>query len=334
MLKKTDEAALSPKEQIKKIATQVFALEIQALELASKGIGESFVRAVEVLSNCQGKVIVTGLGKSGIAGKKIAATLASTGKPALFLHAGEACHGDLGVAAAGDVLIALSYSGETIEVIELIPRLKFLGVPVIALTGKLSSSLARVSDVVINAEVPKYPWPFGLLPTTSNAVTVALGDALAIALLDLMGVREDDFAKFHPGGLLGKKLLMRVKDLMHGGSEIPKVKVETLMIDTLMEMTAKRLGVACVVDETDKLVGIITDGDIRRLFERDSNPLKLFAREVMTENPSSVADYTLAATALNTMENHSITALPVTDEDKVLTGIIHIHDILRLEMKQ
>jgi arabinose-5-phosphate isomerase len=315
------------------IAHRLLKLESEAIHIAEERLGKPFLQALDILGECRGKVIVTGLGKSGIAAKKIAATLASTGEPALFLHAAEAVHGDMGVVSAGDVAICLSYSGETRELIDLIPRFKLLGVPVIAMTGNPASSLAGLADCVLDVSVPSQPWPFGLIPTASNAVTVAMGDALAVALLVSRGVREEDFALLHPGGLLGRRMLVKVGDLMHAGEELPVVGMKTGMRSVLMEMTAKRLGVACVVDDDMKLVGVITDGDLRRLLERSDNPLDLTAGDAMTRSPRTISAEKLSAQALHVMENHAITSLTVTDADGRLVGLIHMHDILKMETR-
>lgn len=320
-----------PETELLDIARKVLYLESEALTHVRDRLGEPFLEAVHCLDGCRGKVVITGLGKSGIAGKKIAATLSSTGVPSLFLHAGEANHGDLGVVSKGDVVLALSYSGETHELVEIIPRFKVLGVPVIAMTGSTSSVLANLADVVLDVSVPQYPWPFGLLPTASNAVTVAIGDALAVTLLVARGVKEEDFAQFHPGGLLGRKILVKVCDLMHTGEELPVVDEKANLRLILMEMTAKRLGVACVTNSDGRLRGIITDGDLRRLLERESDPLDRTANEIMTVNPKTITPDVLAAKALHIMESHSITSLAVLDNTQKLIGVIHIHDILKLE---
>lgn len=319
------------RESLLDIAKRVFTLECEALVSTADQLGDDFLAVIELISSCRGKVIVTGLGKSGIAAKKIAATLASTGSPALFLHSAEAGHGDLGVVSNGDVVIALSYSGETHELVELVPRFKLLGAPVIAITGTIGSSLAGLCDIVLGVSVPPHSWPFGTIPTASNAATVALGDALAVALLVRKGIQEEDFATFHPSGLLGRKLLIRVSELMHHGAEMPVVSLESGFRDVLMEMTAKRLGVACILDEDGKLLGIFTDGDLRRLLERNPNPLELSAEQIMTRSPLWVTPEILSAKALHVMQAKSITSLPVLDESGVLLGIVHMHDIIRLE---
>lgn len=317
--------------QLIAIARKVLELESEAISAARNRLGDEFLRAVELIDNCRGKIIVTGIGKSGIAAKKIAATFASTGAPALFLHSGEAEHGDLGVVAVNDVVIALSYSGETRELVELVPRFKLIGVPVIAFTGSMESTLAARADCVINVAVQSHPWPFGLVPTASNALTVAMGDALAIALASKRGIREQDFANLHPGGLLGHKLLVEVGDIMHTGDALPKVKPEAPFREVLMEMTSKRLGVTCIVDNGDKLVGIFTDGDLRRLLESSADPLKLTAGVIAIRRPKTTFSEALAAEALRAMEQFQITSLPVVDKGGALVGLIHMHDILKLE---
>ncbi len=312
------------------LARRLIRLESEALQSLASRLDDSFLRALALLYQCDGKIIVSGLGKSGHAAKKIAATLASTGAPSFFLHAAEAIHGDMGVISAGDVAIVISYSGETRELIELTPRMKLLGVPIISITGSPDSTLASLSDAHLDASVARNEWPFGLLPTASNATAVAVGDALAVALLVRRGIREDDFALLHPGGLLGRKMLVKVKDLMHSGSNLPVVGPDSGMREALMEMTAKRLGVTCVA-KNGKLVGIVTDGDLRRLLVRSGNPLDATVSSAMTPHPKSTTSDALAATALHIMESHAITSLPVVGDDGNLVGLIHIHDIVKLE---
>ncbi len=331
MLDRFNGSSVVSSEDLLAVGRQVLSLECEALNLMTDRLGEAFLRALGLLRECRGKVIISGLGKSGIAGKKIAATLSSTGVPSLFLHAGEAGHGDLGVVAAGDVVIALSYSGETRELIEIIPRFKLLGVPVIALTGHPDSALGQTADVTLDVGVPHHPWPYGLLPTASNTVAVGVGDALAVALLVARGVREEDFASLHPGGLLGHKMLVKVSDHMHRGSALPLVRPNEPMAEVIIEMSAKRLGVACVVDDDGRLMGVITDGDLRRLLEREANALELTAEQVMTPKPKTTTPEMLSAAALRLMESHSITSLPVVDRSDKVIGIIHLHDIIKLE---
>ncbi len=317
-----------------KIASRVITFEAEALETIVTRLDSSFTDCLNHLHQCQGKIIVTGLGKSGIAGKKIAATFASTGSPALFLHAAEAVHGDMGVISRDDVAIALSYSGETEELLSLIPRFKLLGVPVLSITGNPMSSLAKLSNSVLDVSVQSQPFPFGVIPTASYITTVAVGDALAIALLAKRGLKESDFALLHPGGLLGTKMLAKVENLMHQGDDLPIVEPGTNMKEVLLEMTAKRLGVACVVSDDGVMKGIITDGDLRRIMEKHGDPLNINAEEAMTRNPMSIVPEALAARALHEMESRSITSLPVIGHDDRLIGLIHMHDIIRLETKK
>ncbi len=313
------------------IARRLIKLECEALNGLSSRLDDNFNRAVDILYACKGKIIAIGLGKSGIAAKKLAATLASSKAPALFLHANEAVHGDMGVISAGDCAVAISYSGETYEVVRLIPHFKLLGVPVIAITGHPNSTLATAADVHLDVSVPNYDWPFGIIPTASLVASIAIGDALTIALLVKRGIKEEDFALLHPEGLLGRKVLVKVSELMHCGDRLPIVGLEANMRNVLTVITSKMLGVACVVDDEGRLVGIITDGDVRRLLERTENPLNLTAREAMTPNPKFITPDVLAARALHIMERFAITSLPVLNGDRQLIGLIHMHDILKLE---
>lgn len=318
-------------QHLLEVARKLLILESNAVQSAADNLGKPFLQALKLLRECRNKVIVIGLGKSGIAARKIAATLASTGKPALFLHAAEAIHGDMGVISSGDTAICLSYSGETHELVDLVPRFRLLGVPVIAMTGNSKSTLAELADCVLDITVPSQPWPYGILPTSSNAVTVGVGDALAVALLVSRGINEKDFALLHPGGLLGRRLLIKVQDIMHTGDELPLVGRDSSMREALMEMTAKRLGVACIVDDEGRIDGIITDGDLRRLLEGKSDPLNLPAKDAMTPSPKTIDPETLSLRALHIMEKHEITSLPVVDENKKIIGLVHMHDILKLE---
>lgn len=311
-----------------KRAKEILKIESEAIENLIGRIDDKFKKAVDIILNCQGRVIVTGMGKSGLIGKKIAATLASTGTPALFLHPAEGIHGDLGMMVKGDVMIAISHSGSTEEIALLLPAVKRLGIKLISLTGNLNSILAKNSDVVIDISVPKEACPFGLAPTASTTATLALGDALAITLLEKRGLKEEDYAFLHPGGSLGKKLL-KVSDLMHRGEEVPKVGENVLMREAILEMTAKRFGVTTVVNKNEVLVGIITDGDLRRLLGRFATPLDLKAKEVMTKIPKAIRKEELAEKALKMMEDNAITSLIILDKNKKIEGIIHMHDLLR-----
>ncbi len=286
--------------------------------------------AFKLLCDCRGKVVLTGMGKAGIIARKISATLASTGTTSIFLHAAEGIHGDLGMIDQGDVVIAVSNSGNTQELISIIPYLKFNQIPIIALTGEVDSQLAQHSEVVLNCNVPKEYEPLGLVPTSSTTVALAVGDALAIALLRHKNFQLKDFARFHPGGTIGKKLLLRVADLMHRGEELPQVNAEARMSEAIMEMTGKKLGCTAVCDEAGKLCGMITDGDLRRQLQTKGETLLSYpAVDCMTRNPKYLTPDILAIDALNLMESHKITMLPVVDNDLVTVGMLHMHDLIR-----
>jgi arabinose-5-phosphate isomerase len=310
-------------------AQKVLRLEAAAISELTSRIDRNFVRAVELLYACEGRTVVTGMGKSGLIGRKIAATLASTGTPAFFLHPAEGVHGDLGMVSRGDLVVAISNSGETEELVRILPALKRLGVPVICLTGNLHSTLAKNSDVILNVGVKEEAGPLGLVPTASTAAALAMGDALAVALLEKRGLKEEDFAYFHPGGTIGQRLLIRVADVMHTGAHIPIVSEGTPMKEVILEMTTKKLGMTTVQDHEGRLSGVITDGDLRRLLKREPDPFQRSAGEVMTRNPKVIAADALAAKAVQVMEQYSITALVVVDDAKRVTGIVHLHDLLR-----
>ncbi|NLV23230.1 MAG: KpsF/GutQ family sugar-phosphate isomerase [Deltaproteobacteria bacterium] len=312
-------------------ARRVLRIEAEAITALMDRIGEGFVQAVEMMLACRGRVVITGIGKSGLICQKIASTLASTGTPAFFLHPAEGIHGDLGMLMKGDVLVAVSNSGETAEVIRILPVIKRMGLPLIIMSGHPESTLVRAGDAFINVSVREEACPLGLAPTASTTATLALGDALAIALLLRRGFREEDFAFFHPGGSLGKKLLLRVEDFMHQGKEIPLVTIATPLKETLFEITSKKLGVTGVVDGGGALVGIFTDGDLRRSLEKGFDILNHPVSEVMTRNPKRILKSCLAAKALHRMEEHSITSLFVFDdeESRVPVGILHIHDLIK-----
>jgi arabinose-5-phosphate isomerase len=295
-------------------------------------LGDAFLRAVELLHGCRGRVIVTGMGKSGLVGRKIAATLASTGTPAYFLHPAEAVHGDLGLVASGDVILAISNSGETNEVLALLEHLKRLATPIVGLIGNPQSTLARQCDVVLDVSVAEEACPMNLAPTTSTTAVLAMGDALAMVLLDRTGLRPEDYAALHPKGTLGWRALFRVADLMHTGDALPVVHEDTAMKDVVVEMTAKRLGVTTVVDATGRLVGVVTDGDLRRLHLREASVLGLRARDCMTREPKLIGADDLAAKALEAMEAFAITSLIVVDGAGQPRGVIHLHDILRAKI--
>ncbi|WP_130472001.1 KpsF/GutQ family sugar-phosphate isomerase [Candidatus Magnetaquicoccus inordinatus] len=315
-------------------AKETLLLEADAIRSMAERLDSRFVQAVTILEACKGRVVVTGMGKSGIVGMKIAATLSSTGTPAFFLHPAEGSHGDLGMVTQRDVVLAISNSGETAEVLTLLPALKFLGVAIISLVGRELSTLARVSTVALDVAVAKEACPLGLAPTCSTTVALAMGDALAVALLQRRQLSPEQYALFHPGGALGKKLLLRVADLMHTGSQIPLVHSTDPMRQAILEMTAKRLGVTGVLNEQGALIGIITDGDLRRWLERDSqqqgsNDLQSrTSAEVMTRNPKTIPTQALAIEALRLMEENKITTLFVGQAASAPEGILHLHDIL------
>ncbi len=314
-------------------AKRVLRIEAEAISRLIERVDSSFDRAVEMIMNCTGRVVVTGMGKSGHIGSKIAATLASTGTPALFLHPAEGIHGDLGMVTKGDIVIALSNSGETEELSRMLPSLKRIGIRIIALTGNRESTLARNSDVVIDVGVKEEACPLGLAPTASTTATLAMGDALAVALLDRKGFREEDFACYHPGGALGKRLLLRVRDVMHTGDAVPKVSEDSLVKDAIYEISSKKMGITAVVDGTGSLRGVISDGDLRRWIERTErsgeNLLSKKAREVMTKDPKVISGDALAGEAVAVMENVSITCLMILDEQRRPEGVVHLHDLLK-----
>ncbi len=295
-------------------------------------LGGNFDQAVEMLVRCRGRVVATGMGKSGIVCKKIAATLASTGTPALFLHPAEAIHGDLGMLMRGDLVLALSNSGETVELISLLETIKRLGIPLISLVGNTSSTLAQNSDVVLDVSVDQEACTFGLAPTASTTAALALGDALAVTVSEKKGFRLEDFARLHPGGGLGKKLTM-VKDLMHTGKQVPRVTVDAAFEEVIYEMSSKGLGITSVTDSQGRLVGVISDGDLRRLLQRQKEKvLSMKAGECMTRDPVTIGEAELATRALNVMERRKITSLMVTGQDGSMVGVIHLHDLWGTEM--
>jgi arabinose-5-phosphate isomerase len=314
--------------KILKLARNVLEIEARGIVALTERLDESFIRAVDLLFHCKGKVVVTGLGKSGLICRKIAATLSSTGTPALFLHAGDANHGDMGMINKGDVVIAISNSGETEEMLKFAPLLKRLGVKLISITGNADSNLARAADIALNAAIKEEACPLGLSPTASTTAALALGDALAVVLLELRGFKEEDFALRHPGGTLGRKLLLRVEELMHRGAELPLVAEHTPMKEAILEITSKRLGVTGVVNGQGQLVGIVTDGDLRRGLENKGDIFRYQAKDLMTKSPKTIHGDALAAAAMGVMEEHSITSLFVLDGKKPV-GVIHLHDLLK-----
>lgn len=319
-----------PKPDILQRAKEVLNIEARGISMLGERLDDRFLRAVDLLHCCPGKVVVTGMGKSGIVCRKIAATLASTGTPSFFLHAGEGIHGDLGMVMKGDVIIAVSNSGETEEILKLLPHFKLNGLKLIVMTGKLDSTLAKAGDVVLDAGVREEACPLGLAPTASTTAALALGDALAVVLLEKKEFKEQDFARRHPGGILGRKLLLTVEDLMKKGEEVPLVREDTPMKEALFEITSKRLGVTGVVDAEGRLVGAITDGDLRRGLEKKGNIFGFKAAELMTRSPKVVSGEMLAAEAVAVMEQFPITSLFILDQQsKKPIGVIHLHDIIK-----
>ena len=317
---------------IRRLAERVLRLEAEAILGLIPKLDASFERAVELLRRCAGRVIVTGMGKSGLVGRKIAATLASTGTPAYFLHPAEGVHGDIGMVARGDVVLALSNSGETDEVLAVLPPLKRLGVPIVLLTGNPTSTLARQCEVVLDVSVPEEACPMNLAPTSSTTAALAVGDALAMVLLELRGLRPEDYAALHPRGTLGWRALVRVADLMLTGEAVPLVGQTTPLRDVIVEMTKKRKGVTTVVDAAGRLVGVITDGDLRRLHLSGTPIDALSAGEVATREPKTIRGDDLAAKALEVMETWQITSLVIVDGESRPIGLLHMHDILRAKI--
>jgi arabinose-5-phosphate isomerase len=309
------------------LAKAVIETEIETLKALPARLDDSFVQACEAILACQGRVIVTGMGKSGHIGNKMAATLASTGTPAFFLHPGEASHGDLGMIVNGDVIIALSNSGTSDEILSILPVIRRLNVKIIAMTGNPQSPLAEMADFHLYTGAEKEACPLGLAPTSSTTATLVMGDALAIALLEARGFTAEDFARSHPGGRLGKRLLVHVRDIMHSGDEIPQVSPEISLQQAILEMTRKKLGITSIVAADGQLLGIFTDGDLRRSFEKGISSLEQPISALMTTRFQTITGNRLAVDALNQMEAHAITVLPVVQDGRI-TGIIHMHDLL------
>jgi len=313
----------------REIARRVLEIEAESIRKLIDRLDESFDRAVELVGSCRGRVVVTGMGKSGIIGRKIAATLNSTGTPSLYLNPAEALHGDLGMVVSGDVVVLLSNSGRTRELVALVEPIKRLSIPLIALLGNRDSTLGEAADVVLDVSVAEEACPMGLAPTASTTASLALGDALAMAVLEKKGFGADDFRTLHPNGQLGFKL-MRVEDAMHRGDEIPKVRTDALMRDVIYEMSRKGLGVTSVVDGDGRLLGVISDGDLRRQLEKDDRLLTRTASDCMTTNPVTVPAKEAATAALALMEKRRITSLMVPDEEGRIVGVLHLHDLWRL----
>ncbi len=310
-------------------AKRTIRIEAEAVAALDKAITEDFAKACDYLLACKGRIIVTGMGKSGHIARKIAATLASTGSPAFFVHPGEASHGDMGMITHADVVIALSNSGNTAEVVTLLPLIKRLGVPLISLTGSAKSTLAQSANVNLDVSVKSEACPLDLAPTSSTTVALVMGDALAIALLEARGFTAEDFAFSHPGGALGRKLLLKVEDIMHKGARIPRVAITTKLSEALLEITAKGLGMTTVTDAHNSLIGVFTDGDLRRALENNVDVHNVAIGTLISKKCTTITGHQLAAEALAIMEAKSITALVVMDDTKQLVGIVHLHDILK-----
>ena len=319
-------------DQALRLARETFDIEAAALRALGQRVDHRFARAVETMLRLQGRVVVMGMGKSGHVGRKIAATLASTGTPALFVHPAEASHGDLGMVTAQDLVLAISNSGESAELTAILPVLHRLGVPLIAITGNLQSSLAQHADQVLDCSVEREACPLNLAPTTSTTAQLALGDALAVALLDARGFRAEDFARSHPGGALGRKLLTHVSDVMRTGVQVPQVPPEATFGVLMREMSAKGLGASAVVDAQGLVLGIFTDGDLRRRIEAGADLRSANAQQVMHPGPRSIAPDALAVDAAELMETHGITSVLVVDADRRLQGIVHIGDLMRAKV--
>lgn len=309
--------------------TRTIELELEAVRNLLSHLDEHFTRACELMLNCRGRVIVTGMGKSGHIGNKIAATLASTGTPSFFVHPGEASHGDLGMITANDVVLALSNSGETREVVTILPLIKRMQTPLISITAKPDSTLSQAADVNLHIAVDREACPLGLAPTSSTTAQLVLGDALAIALLEARGFTAEDFAFSHPGGALGRRLLLLVDDIMHTGDEIPQVNQNTSIREALLEVTRKRLGMTAVTDDTGKLIGIFTDGDLRRTLDQEIDLKQTRIRDVMTAGGTTISPGILAAEALQVMQSRKINALIVTDAEQRPVGALNMHDMLK-----
>src|ERR1700761_6022707 len=317
----TDEALIE-------LGRQALTVEIEGLQAQLPRLGADFARACRICLNCRGRIVVTGMGKSGHVGGKIAATLASTGTPSFFVHPGEASHGDVGMITRDDAVLALSNSGETAEILTILPVIKRLGVPLIAFTGNSGSALARIATVHLDISVPAEACPLNLAPTASTTAALAVGDALAVALLKARGFTEEDFARSHPAGTLARRLLLHVQDVMRTGADVPTVRAGTLLAEGLMEMTRKGLGMTAVVDSGNRVLGVFTDGDLRRAWDRAADVHGTLMEEVMTRAAKRVQAGTLAVEAMLLMETHRITSLIVVDTDDVLVGALNVHDLM------
>ncbi|MDA0987131.1 MAG: KpsF/GutQ family sugar-phosphate isomerase [Bacteroidetes bacterium] len=308
---------------------RVIKLELNSISDLLNRIDKSFSEAIEIIFNCKGRTIVTGVGKSGLIARKIVATMNSTGTPAIFLHPSDAVHGDLGMVRKEDVVICISKSGTTNELLQLIPLIKRINVPVISMVGNINSQMAKLSDVVLDITVKEEACSLDLAPTSSTTVTLAMGDALAITLLEKRNFTKEDFAKFHPGGDLGKRLSLSINELMVVAPHLPIIKRNALIKDVILEMTTKRLGATCVINDDETLCGIVTDGDLRRMLQKQNHLDNLTAEQIMTKNPKVLMQNVLAITALEEMETYNITQMVIINDDKKPVGIIHLHDLVK-----
>ncbi len=311
------------------VGRRVLDIEARAVQALIQRLNGGFSDAVDLLYACKGKVVISGMGKSGLIGQKIAATMASTGTPSFFLHPAEGLHGDLGMLARKDVLIAISNSGETQEILQLLPFMERMGIPVLSIVGRMSSTLAKNSAVALDVSVAEEACPMGLAPTASTTATLAMGDAVAVALLEKRGFKEQDFAQFHPGGTLGRRLLVKVRDVMHRGQELPQVQEIVLGSVAILEMSAKKLGMTTVVDRAGTLVGVITDGDLRRFLQQGGDFSKMTAGSLASRHPKLIGPDELAAKAVEMMERYAISTLIVADNAKRIVGVVHLHDLLK-----
>ncbi len=317
-------------DDVLRAVKEAVEIEAESVKALSYRIGEDFLKAVDIIDSCKGRVIFSGMGKSGLVGKKISSTFSSIGIASMFVHPAEAAHGDLGMIRREDIAILLSNSGSTPEVLFLLPILKRFNIPIISIVGNTNSELAKRSDVVLDASVNREATPITLVPTSSTTTALVIGDALAAGLIVKRNFKEEDFAMLHPGGAIGRKLLIRVEDLMHTGDEIPKVSEDSDFNSLVYEISSKRLGMTTVVDELGLLVGVITDGDLRRAIERFSSELfRIKAKDIMTKNPKTIDRFALAAKAASIMERYSITSLIVVSSNRAIEGVIHLHDILK-----
>ena len=321
------------KEEILNLGRKVIKIEGDAVLALSNLLDDNFILACEKIFSSKGRVVLTGMGKSGLIARKIVATLNSTGTPSIFMHPTDALHGDLGMVRREDVVIIISKSGNTEELMDLVFMLKRMNIPIIAMVGNVQSKIAKESDFILNVSVTEEACPYDLAPTASTTVALAMGDAIAISLLEMRGFTADDFALLHPAGSLGKRLSLKISEIMYKGNDIPIVSMDTSLKDTILEMTSKRLGMTCVIDKEGKLAGIVTDGDLRRLLEKKLEIKDLTASDLMSKNPKTIREFYLASFALQRMENYKITALIVVDEKDKPIGVIHLHDLVKLGLQ-